>query len=119
MGIHRKGRLIKGLVQNTASGLVLMPGLRGAHLSLATTELEELYPVVLDAGQPRGWGSRVPAHFELTETGRRSLLTKLEDNENANARAWETLPGFQWYAPALRAKAGTAAPALASSGDRL
>ena len=79
-------RLIKGLVQNQASGLILMPGMRGRHLSLAATELEELYPVVLDQAQLRGWGSRIPAQFELTETGRRSLLTKLEDGEDANAR---------------------------------
>lgn len=99
--------LIKGLVQSQASGLILMPGLRGGHLSLLATELEELFPVVLDTTQPRGWGSRVPARFELTESGRRSLLTKLEDSEQANARLWEQLPGFQWYAPVLRAKAGT------------
>jgi hypothetical protein len=37
----------------------------------------------------------------------RSLLTKLEDTDEASARVWQTLPGFQWYAPALRAKAGT------------
>ena len=100
-------RLIKGLVQSQASGLILMPGLRGAQFSLAQTELEELYPVVLDTAQRRGWGSRAPAQLELSEIGRRSLLTKLEDSEDANARLWETLPGFQWHAPVLRAKAGT------------
>lgn len=100
-------RLIKGLVQSQASGLILMPGIRGGHFSLLSTELNELYPVVLDESQPRGWGSRVPAQFELTESGRRSLLTKLEDSEEENARTWETLPGFQWYAPVIRAKAGT------------
>ena len=100
-------RLMKGLVESQASGLVFMPGIRGSHLSLMGTELEALYPVVLDPAQPRGWGSRVPAQMELTEAGRRSLLTKLVDAEEANARLWETLPGFQWYAPVHRAKAGT------------
>ena len=100
-------RRIKGIVESQASGLIFMPGMRGAHLTLAASELDEIYPVVLDAGQPRGWGSRIPSQFELTETGRRSLLTKLEDNEDENARTWETLPGFQWYSAALRAKAGT------------
>ncbi|MEX0937935.1 MAG: hypothetical protein WDZ59_08730 [Pirellulales bacterium] len=99
-------RLIKGLVQSQASGLVFMPGMRGAHLSLIGTELEELYPVVLDAAQPRGWGSRIAAQMELTAAGRRSLLTQLEDTEDTNARLWETLPGFQWYAAVERAKAG-------------
>ena len=26
--------------------------------------------------------------------------------EDDNAEVWEGLPGFQWYAPVLRAKAG-------------
>ncbi len=100
-------RLIKGLVHSQASGLILMPGFRGGHLSLMGSELDELYPVALDATQSRGWGARVPAQFELTESGRRSLLTRLENNEEENARLWESLPGFQWYAPVLRAKVGT------------
>ncbi|MCA9188064.1 MAG: VWA domain-containing protein [Pirellulaceae bacterium] len=100
-------RLIKGLVQSQASGLILMPGMHGGHLSLIGSELEELYPVQLDITQPGGWGARLPAQMELTETGRQSLLTKLEDSEEDNAQLWESLPGFQWYAPVLRAKAGT------------
>ena len=34
-------------------------------------------------------------------------MTKLEDTDEASARVWSSLPGFQWYAPALRAKVGT------------
>ncbi len=34
-------------------------------------------------------------------------LTKLADTEDDNAEVWEGLPGFQWYAPVLRAKAGS------------
>jgi hypothetical protein len=49
----------------------------------------------------------VANHFELTELGRRSLLTKLADTQDDNAEVWEGLPGFQWYAPVLRAKAGS------------
>jgi hypothetical protein len=100
-------RLIKGIVEHQASGLVFMPGLQGRALSLMDTELGDLCPVVLDATQPGGWGSRTPNHFELTETGRRSLLTKLADTEDENGEVWEGLPGFQWYAPVVRAKAGT------------
>ena len=100
-------RLLKGLVRSQASGLIFMPGMRGQQLTLSATELDELYPVVLDENQRKGWGSREPAQFELTETGRRSLLTKLEDDERANADLWENLPGFHWYAAAVRSKAGT------------
>lgn len=100
-------RLLKGLVEHQASGLVFLPGWEGRQASLLDTELAELYPVVLDPLQPGGWGARSPEHFALTELGRRSLLTKLADTEDANIEVWEGLPGFQWYAPVLRAKAGS------------
>lgn len=99
-------RLLKGLVEHQASGLVFMPGFLGRQLSLSETELGDLCPVVFDPGQPTGWGSRTPSHFELTELGRRSLLTKLADTQDDNIEVWEGLPGFQWYAPVVRAKAG-------------
>jgi hypothetical protein len=100
-------RLLKGLVEFQASGLVFMPGIQGREQSLFDTELGDLCPVLLDNAQPGGWGSRTPNHFELTETGRSSLLTKLADTQDDNAEVWEGLPGFQWYAPVLRAKAGS------------
>ncbi|QDS99621.1 hypothetical protein [Adhaeretor mobilis] len=100
-------RLLKGLVEHQASGLVFMPGMQGRQFSLLDTELEPLYPVMLDLAQTDGWGSRTPNHFELTEMGRRSLLTKLADTRDDNIEVWEGLPGFQWYAPVLRAKAGS------------
>ena len=99
-------RLLKGLVEHQASGLVFMPGWQGREMTLNETELGDLCPVIFDITQPGGWGSRTPGHFELTELGRRSLLTKLADTQDDNMEVWEGLPGFQWYAPALRAKAG-------------
>ena len=100
-------RLIKGIVQHQASGLVFMPGWQGRQISLLESELKELYPVILDPTQPDGWGSRTPSHFELTQTGQRSLLTKLADTEEENIGVWESLPGFQWYSAVERAKPGT------------
>lgn len=100
-------RLLKGLVEQQASGLVFMPGWQGRQFSLLETELGELCPVVMDEGQPGGWGSRTASHFELTDLGRRSLLTRLADTQDDNIEVWEGLPGFQWYAPVQRAKAGT------------
>ena len=99
-------RLLRGLVEFQASGLVFMPGWQGNERTLLDTDLADLYPVVLDAAQSGGWGSRTPSQFELTELGRRSLLTKLADTQEENIDVWETLPGFQWYAPVVRAKAG-------------
>ncbi len=100
-------RLLKGLVEQQASGLVFMPGWQGNQLSLVGSPLEPLLPVVYDDSQANGWGSRTPSHFALTELGRRSLLTKLADTQDENMQVWENLPGFQWHAAVTRAKAGT------------
>lgn len=100
-------RLIKGLVEQQASGLVFMPGFQGNMLSLVDSPLGPLLPVAFDSTQPTGWGARTPSHLALTELGRRSLLTKLADTPDENMQVWENLPGFQWHAPITRAKAGT------------
>lgn len=100
-------RRIKGLVENQATGLILMPGFRGRQLSLVETELGDLFPILFDMRQPRGWGSRIPGEFQLTELGSQSLLTKLADSPAANTSVWRSLPGFQWFAPILRAKVGS------------
>ena len=100
-------RLLKGLVEHQASGLVFMPGWQGRQFSLMETPLADLFPVELDDSQPGGWGARTPGHFELTETGRRSLLTNLADTQDNNLEVWDDLPGFQWYAPVVRAKGGS------------
>jgi hypothetical protein len=84
-----------------------MPGLRGYEASLPQTALGDLIPVIWDDAQPRGYATSVPGNFALTDAGEHSLLTKLEDTDEASAQVWKNLPGFQWYAPALRAKAGT------------
>ena len=54
-------RLLKGLIEHQASGLVFMPGWQGRQMSLLDTELGDLNPVVVDTAQPSGWGSRSPA----------------------------------------------------------
>ncbi|MEX2579279.1 MAG: hypothetical protein WD342_09495 [Verrucomicrobiales bacterium] len=106
---------LKQQVATQAAGLVLMPGFRGHQQSLLDTEIEDLFPVTLDPAQPRGWGSSTPGQFELTELGARSLLTRLEDSDDANADVWGSLPGFQWYAGVTRAKAGSEVLATHSS----
>lgn len=106
---------LKNQVSTQAAGLVLLPGFRGNQGTLAETVLDDLFPVVLDPAQPRGWGSPTPGQFELTELGARSLLTRLEDTENANAEVWASLPGFQWYAGVIRARAGSEVLATHSS----
>ena len=100
-------RSLKGLVEQQASGLVFLPGPGGRQLSLVDTLIGDLCPVLLDHSQPSGWGSRTPSRMELTEQGRRSLLTRLAESSEENLSVWENLPGFQWYAPVVRAKAGS------------
>lgn len=97
---------LRQLVRSHAGGLVFLPGFRGKQATLLSSELEDLYPVVADAAVPRGFGSPHPARFSLTESGRRSLLTRLEMEERKNEQVWSSLPGFQWYAGTLRAKIG-------------
>lgn len=96
------------LVRDQAAGIVFLPGLKGHQHTLLETDLADLYPVLPDPGRKAGIGSAIPGRIVLTEDGRKSLLTKLEDEDTANDRVWRTLPGFQWHAAVLRAKAGTA-----------
>ncbi|MFM7135573.1 MAG: hypothetical protein ACKO1M_00685 [Planctomycetota bacterium] len=100
-------RLLKGLVEYQASGLVFMPGLRGEQASLVGTALEDLCPVVIDTASPGGTSTEGPRRLVLTEVGGKSLLTKLADSGGENTAVWESLPGGQWYGPVLRAKAGS------------
>ncbi len=98
---------IRQLVRSHAGGLVFLPGLRGYHNSLLATDLKELYPVVPDSAQPKGIGHAEPSRFALTESGRRSLLTRLEPDDEHNEETWRSLPGFQWYTATTRARIGT------------
>ena len=100
-------RLLKGLVEYQASGLVFLPGWQGNEMSLADSPLGDLLPVMLDASRPEGTGTQLPGRFALTDKGRTSLLTRLADSGDENVAVWESLPGFQWYGPVLRAKAGS------------
>ncbi len=105
---------LRQLVRAQASGLVFLPGFRGYQNSMLLAdqdadqrkELADLYPVAMDPGQPKGWGSTRPAQFDLTEAGRQSLLTRLSSDNDENVRIWNTLPGFQWYAAAVQARPG-------------
>ena len=98
---------LRQLVSAQASGIVFLPGRTGAHDSLTTGPLADLYPVVLDPATPKGVGSSIQGYFALTEPGQRSLLTRLGDTDLDNSGVWRTLPGFFWYAGIKRAKAGT------------
>ena len=62
-------RLLKGLVEHQASGLVFMPGLQGRELSLLDTELGDLCPVVLDPDPARRLGLADRQPFRADRAG--------------------------------------------------
>ncbi|GHC55560.1 hypothetical protein [Roseibacillus persicicus] len=110
-----QAELLKGLVENQASGLVFIPGSQGNWLSLLDSPLGDLMPVLLDKTQPSGFAEATASPLELTTEGRSSLLTMLADSEDQNPAVWSSLPGFFWHAPVLRAKSGTEVLAVHSN----
>ncbi len=108
--------LIRGLVENQASGLIFMPGSQGNQFSLLDTDLSDLIPVILDDANREGLAESLPSPLSLTTEGRASLLTLLGNNEEENPEIWRRLPGFYWHAPVLKAKGG--AEVLAVHGNR-
>ncbi len=108
--------LIRGLVENQASGVIFMPGSKGNQFSLLETELSDLMPVILDDANQKGFADSLPAPLNLTGEGRASLLTLLGNSEEENPEIWRRLPGFYWHAPVIKAKGG--AEVLAVHGNR-
>lgn len=108
--------LIRGLVENQASGVIFMPGPQGNQMSLLETELSDLVPVILDEEKPSGVSESIAAPLTLTTEGRGSLLTMLGNNEQENPEIWRRLPGFYWHAPVIKAKGGS--EVLAVHGNR-
>ena len=99
--------LIKGLVENQASGVVFIPGPQGNQFDLAKSPLGDLIPVVLDESKKEGFSDPTASPMRLTTEGEKSLLTMLGDDERQNESIWQSLPGFYWQAPVIRAKAST------------
>ena len=97
---------LRQLVDQQASGLVFIPGRLGNQLSLASTALGDLLPVLLDGNRKQGIGAPAPSALVLTESGNRNLLTILTPDERDNPRVWRSLPGFYWLAPVIKARAG-------------
>lgn len=108
--------LIRGLVENQASGLIFMPGSQGNQFSLLDTDLSDLMPVILDDSSKSGIAESIASPLTLTTEGRTSLLTMLGNSEEENPEIWRRLPGFFWNAAVVKAKGG--AEVLAVHGNR-
>ncbi|MCX6997659.1 MAG: VWA domain-containing protein [Kiritimatiellaeota bacterium] len=103
---EEQAQLLKGLVEQQASGLVFLPGRDGRELTLVHSALGDLLPVTLDAAASRGHGFGLESRLALTTRGRDHLLTMLGATPAENEALWRGLPGFFWYAPVLRARPG-------------
>ncbi|MGC6425923.1 MAG: hypothetical protein ACON5H_02880 [Akkermansiaceae bacterium] len=103
----KQANLVKGLVENQASGVVFLPGPQGNQFGLEESELYDLIPVILDEEKKEGFSDPTETSMRLTTEGEKSLLTMLGDDERQNEAIWQDLPGFYWQAPVIRAKAGS------------
>ena len=103
----KQATLLKGLVENQASGIVFIPGSQGNIFSLMDSPLGDLVPVILDNQQKQGFSEISPSKLNLTSNGSGSLLTMLGDTEDDNPGIWKSLPGFNWHAPIIKAKGGS------------
>ena len=104
---REQATLLKGLVENQASGIVFIPGPYGNQFDLLDSDLGDLIPVELDEKNKEGISEATASPLSLTTEGEGSLLTMLGDTEEENPIIWQSLPGFYWHAPVLDAKSGT------------
>ena len=111
-----QAEMIKGLIEQQASGLVFLPGPLGRQKSLKDSALDALIPVETDFEggtgfvnftKGSGFTSSGETRMELTFRGRDHWLTMLATDPNANQAVWRGLPGFYWYAPVVKARPGS------------
>ncbi|MEW6304220.1 MAG: hypothetical protein AB1705_12155 [Verrucomicrobiota bacterium] len=107
--------LIKGLVEQQASGLVFLPGRQGRQLTLARSALKDLIPVQLDESRPEGLPSQNESTLVLSTTGAGHLLTRFDTDEARNMSIWTGLPGFYWSAAVEKSRPGSEVLAVHSS----
>ncbi len=107
--------LIKGLVEQQASGLVFLPGRQGKQMSLLHTPLKDLVPVVMDETKPGGVGLQNESALILSSLGAGHLLTRFDSEESRNESIWKNLPGFYWSAAVEKSRPGSEVLAVHSS----
>lgn len=99
--------LIKGLVEQQASGLVFLPGTRGRQQTFVNSPLKDLLPVVIDETKPEGIPLQNESTLMLSTVGKRHLLTRFDADENRNDEIWKQLPGFFWSAAVEKSRPGS------------
>jgi uncharacterized membrane protein len=107
--------LLREFVDRRGGGLLWL----GGHSSLADgvwggSNLIDLLPVVLPTR--KNTFHRAPAYAELTSAGADSLICRLADDPDANARRWKKLPYLMDYQEAGTPKPGAAVLAELRAG---
>ena len=100
-------KMLRSLIEEHASGLVLIPGSTGLQTSLAASDLESLIPVETDQAKAEGIATASEGRLELTLLGSNHWLTMLASDAKTNESVWRSLPGFQWHAAIKRARPGS------------
>jgi hypothetical protein len=107
--------MMRGLVEQQASGLVFVPGPRGREATFLNSPLADLYPVLLDPSKPHGVGLQNEAQLVLTSAGKRHWLTRFDSDEDRNDELWKQLPGFFWSAAVEKSRPGSEVLAVHSA----
>jgi hypothetical protein len=107
--------LIRGLVEQQASGLIFLPGTRGRELTFLKSPLKDLLPVLFDETKPQGLALQNESTLTLTAFGKGHLLTRFEADENLNSQLWANLPGFFWSAAVEKSRPGSEVLAVHSA----
>jgi hypothetical protein len=107
--------MMRGLVEQQASGLVFVPGQRGREASFLNSPLGDLYPVILDPAKPQGIGLQNEVQLTLTAAGKHHWLTRFDSDEDRNDQLWKQLPGFFWSAAVEKSRPGSEVLAVHSS----
>jgi uncharacterized membrane protein len=107
--------LLREFVDRRGGGLLWL----GGHSSLADgvwggSSLVDLLPIVLPTHKDTF--HRAPAYAELTSAGADSLICRLADDPDANARRWKKLPYLMDYQEAGTPKPGAAVLAEMRAG---
>jgi hypothetical protein len=112
---ERDAELIKGLVEQQASGLIFLPGRRSRQLTFLSSPLKELLPVLYDESRAEGVDLQNESTLTLSTAGRRHLLTRFDADEARNDALWKQLPGFFWSAAVEKSRPGSEVIAVHSS----
>lgn len=99
--------LIRGLIEQQASGLVFLPGRSGHQQTLQGTALGDLIPVVLNEERPKGIGLQNESQLSLSSLGKGHWLTRFDNDSQKNDDLWRQLPGFFWSAPVVKSRPGS------------